>query len=166
MGTWNPWSNVGHMCPWTEWKSEMSKPNNFMQFGLPGDDSKAAAQRLEVLFGISMTRTSRDVYFWYGEQDEGIEVEYNEEEDEDGSYVHAPDYDEFPLLLGVEDVADQDAYEKVILGDPELKATRLIRKVFSKGPRGEVIVEAYGADGKLRVQRFLGGKRLPDEPGD
>lgn len=144
----------------------MSKPNNFMQFGLPGDDSKAAAQRLEVLFGISMTLTSRNAYFWYGEQDEGVEVEYNEEEDEDGSYVHAPDYDEFPLLLGVEDVADQDAYEKVILNDTELKAKRLVRKVFSKGPRGEVIVERIGPAGEKTVEhhgrRTNAGTDKPD----
>jgi hypothetical protein len=103
-----------------------------MLFGLRGDDSKAAAHRLEALFGISMTRTSRNAYFWYGEQGEEISVEYNEDEDEDGKYFLRPGFPEFPLIVEVADVADQDAYERTITEDPQLKATRLTRSAARK----------------------------------
>lgn len=142
----------------------MSEPRNCMLFGLRGDDSKAAAQRIEALFGISMTLSSRNAYFWYGEQHEKIDIEYNEDEDEDGKYFLNPGFPEFPLIVEVTGVADQDAYEKAIVGDPELEATRLTRLIFKDGPRGEVIRENYGPNGEVTVTRFLHGERTTDEP--
>jgi hypothetical protein len=138
----------------------MSKPNNFLLFGLPGDDSRAAARRLDALFGISMQLTSRNGHFWYGEQGEEIHVEYNEDEEDGEKYFHRPQFSEFPLTLEVVDVADQDAYEKTILGDPELRAKRLMRAVWKRGPQGEVIRESYSPTGEVtaKVTTGPGGK--------
>ena len=145
----------------------MSKPNNYMLFGLPGADLRAASRRVEALFGFAMTLISSgawgDYYVWDGPEGEEIRVYQNAMEDEDGKGFHEPDYAEFPLLVEVVDVADQDGYLTAILGDPEMKATRLLREVYSKGPAGEVICEIYSPNGEVTVERFLHGVRITDE---
>lgn len=141
----------------------MSEVNNFMLFGLSGDDSRAAARRIDALFGISMLESSNDSYFWYGDDDVKIELEYNQTEDEDGKYFHRARFAEFPLLMEVYNVADQDASERAILGDPQLKATRLVRTVYRDGPAGEVTRESYGPAGEVTIERFLHGVRITDE---
>jgi hypothetical protein len=119
-----------------------------------------------------MTLSSRDSYFWYGDQGERITVAYNAVADEDesaaedGIYVNGPAYEECPLFVEVMDVADQDAYEKAMSDDPELKATRLVREVFTDGPLGEVICESYGPAGERTITRYLRGEQISQHPGD
>lgn len=130
----------------------MTELNNAMLFGIPGDDLLAASRKLEALFGLSMRLISSgawgDYYTWdnydpaTGEGDTEISVYQNlNEDEEDGEYLHQPDHPDLPLLISVYDVEDQDTYERAILSDPGLKAKRLLRRVYSRGPNGEVIVD-------------------------
>jgi hypothetical protein len=135
-----------------------------MEFGLAGDDSRAAAERLDALFGISMILSSRSSYIWRRESPGEFTVEYNETEDEDGKYLVRDDHPEFPILLTVRNVADQDACEKAILGDPELRATRLDRFVWKRTPQGDVLRETYGPNGEVTVEVLPSRRKKPTEP--
>lgn len=128
----------------------MASTRNYMLFGIPDDDLKAASQRVEALLGISMRLISSgawgDYYTWDNydpETEEGeidISVYQNLNEDEDGEILNQPKHPDLPLLISIYHVEDQDSYERAILSDPVLKAKRLIRRTYFRGPDGKVIV--------------------------
>lgn len=129
-----------------------SYPSNSMLFGLAVDDVGVARRRLEALLGIEMVADARGGAFWYGDDFAHIIVEANRDKDADGAYFRWPRHAEFPLILQVWDVADQDAHEKAILGDAGLRARRLSRAAYREAPEGGALVERIGPVGEKTVE--------------